>query len=174
MLACCWTYVYYCIMLWTDNVVSSLSTSRRFECELWILNCELWSLFILMLMLWMLNLWSYTWVLILYCQILELGTWKLYLRPWGLRQSASKHWNDEISMCLWWHGHASASASGKTVARACLSARAACAIPLQGLHHRTGPRPVLSSLRSTSPLIRSSVLAGSVWSWTGLQPYCLP
>jgi len=157
MLASCWSYVYYCIMLWTDNVVSSLSTSPRFKCALWILNCELWSLFILMFMLWIVNLWSRTWVLVLYCQILELGTWKLYLKPSGLRQSASKHWNDEISMCLWWHGRA----LGKTVARATR------AIPLQGLHHRTGP-----VLGPPSPLIRSSIQADPVRS--GLGPVYTP
>jgi len=60
----------------------------------------------------------------------------------------------QISMWLWWHGRASASASRNTVARACLEARAARAISLPGT--AIGPVPDRSGpVRSRVAPVRS-------------------
>ena len=126
----------------------------------------------------------------LYCIVkfwnLEVGTSKSGL---GAQAFSKQDNNWTQHQHHWWHGRASASAPGKTVARACPQARAARAISLQALcqdRSKTGPvqgfpgpirswtglRPVRSSVH-VHPLFgpRSRpVRSGPVRSWTDLHP----
>ena len=164
----CWLVVELMFNVVILYVVSTSRWYRQFKYSnvdfFW--TCELWSLFILMLTLWIVILYLST------CIVLSnFGIWKLYLRVEAVSKQ-HRHWNQHQHH--WWHGRASASAPGKTVARACLWARAARAISLQRLFQdRSGlgfpwSGPVRSSVH-LHPLIRFSVQAGPVRSWTDLH-----